>query len=171
MSNLALCTSSGESAMYSMKAFTTSAIPLNCESGRDLPKRGTLGGENFPMLKAIHFYRSYLSSGFRARCEMELVCSSRYPYGDFLFIVQFFQTSISRAVCFYGHSSAFLWSQSWITKSNSPWTWNYLWNEWYEMNEMKWMKWNEMKWMKVLVLHPYEKFICCRGCLNLNWYR
>ena len=31
-------------------------------------------------LKAIHFYRSYLSSGFRARCEMELVCSSRYPY-------------------------------------------------------------------------------------------
>ena len=26
------------------------------------------------MLKAIHFYRSYLSSGFRARCEMKLVC-------------------------------------------------------------------------------------------------
>ena len=24
-------------------------------------------------LKAIHFYRSYLSSGFRARCEMELI--------------------------------------------------------------------------------------------------
>ena len=87
MSNLALCTSSGESAMYSMKAFTTSAIPLNCESGRDLPKRGTLGGENFPMLKAIHLYRSYLSSGLQARWEMELVCSNRYPFGDFLSIV------------------------------------------------------------------------------------
>ena len=35
--------------MYSMKAFTTSAIPLNCESGRDLPKRVTLGGDIFPM--------------------------------------------------------------------------------------------------------------------------
>ena len=79
--------------MYSMNSFTSSAIPLYCELGRDLPKRGTLGGDNFPMLKAIHFYRSYLSSGFRARCEMELVCSSRYPYGDFLSIVEFFQTS------------------------------------------------------------------------------
>ena len=35
--------------MYSMNSFTTSAIPLICESGRDLPKRGTLGGDNFPM--------------------------------------------------------------------------------------------------------------------------
>ena len=61
-------------------------------------------------LKAIHFYRSYLSSGFRARCEMELEYSSRYPYGDFLSIVEFFQTSTSMAVCFYGHSSAFSWS-------------------------------------------------------------
>ena len=63
--------------MYSMSSFTSSAIPLYCELGRDLPKRGTLGGDNFPMLKAIHFYRSYLSSGFQARCKMELVCSSR----------------------------------------------------------------------------------------------
>ena len=47
MSNLQLCASSGESAMYSMNSFTTSAIPLNCESGRDLPKRGTLGRDNF----------------------------------------------------------------------------------------------------------------------------
>ena len=60
--------------MYSMNSFTTSAIPLNCELGRDLPKRGTLGGDTFPMLKAIHFYRSYGSSGFRARCEMEYGC-------------------------------------------------------------------------------------------------
>ena len=35
--------------MYSMNSFTTSAIPLICESGRDLPKRGTLGGDNFLM--------------------------------------------------------------------------------------------------------------------------
>ena len=35
--------------MYSLNAFTTSAMPLNCESGRNLPKRGTLGGDNFPM--------------------------------------------------------------------------------------------------------------------------
>ena len=35
--------------MYSMNAFTSSAIPLYCELGRDLPKRGTLGGDNFPM--------------------------------------------------------------------------------------------------------------------------
>ena len=35
--------------MYSMNSFTTSAIPLNCESGRDLPKRVTLGGDIFPM--------------------------------------------------------------------------------------------------------------------------
>ena len=33
-----------------------------------------------PALKAIHFYRSYLSSCFQARCEMKLVCLSRYPY-------------------------------------------------------------------------------------------
>ena len=35
--------------MYSINSFITSAIPLNCESGRDLLKRGTLGGDNFPM--------------------------------------------------------------------------------------------------------------------------
>ena len=35
--------------MYSTNSFITSAIPLNCESGRDLLKRGTLGGDNFPM--------------------------------------------------------------------------------------------------------------------------
>ena len=102
---------------------------FEADSGRDLPKRGTLDGDNFPMsnlgsgwvkLKAIHLYRSYLSSGLRARCEMELVCSSRYPYGDFLSIVEFFQTSTSMAVCFYGHFSAFSWSQSWITKANFP---------------------------------------------------
>ena len=28
-------------------------------------------------LKVIHLYRSYLGSGFQARCEMELVCSSQ----------------------------------------------------------------------------------------------
>ena len=125
MSNLPLCASSGESAMYSMNSFTSSAIPLYCELGRDLPKRGTLGGDNFPMLKAIHFYRSYLSSGFRARCEMELVYSSRYPYGNVFSIVEFFQTSTSMAVCFYGHFSAFSWSQSWITKANSCGAWSY----------------------------------------------
>ena len=35
--------------MYSMNSFTTSAIPLNFESGRDLPNRVTLGGEIFTM--------------------------------------------------------------------------------------------------------------------------
>ena len=69
--------------MYYMNAFSTSAMPLNCESARNLPKRGTLGGDNFQCqtcveaaLKAIHFYRSYLNSGFRAYYEMELECLS-----------------------------------------------------------------------------------------------
>ena len=43
------CTEQHYSAMYSMNSFTTSAIPLNCESGRDLPKRVTLGEDIFPM--------------------------------------------------------------------------------------------------------------------------
>ena len=37
--------------------------------------------------------------------------SSRYPYGYFLSIVEFFQTSTSLALCFYVHFSAFSWSQ------------------------------------------------------------
>ena len=37
--------------------------------------------------------------------------SSRYPYGYFLSIVEFFQTSTSQALCFYVHFSAFSWSQ------------------------------------------------------------
>ena len=38
------------------------------------------GTGNIRSIRSHAPYCSYLSSGFRVRCEMELVCSSRYPY-------------------------------------------------------------------------------------------
>ena len=51
--------------------------------------------------------------------------SSRYPYGYFLSIVEFFQTSTSMALCFYVHFSAFSWSQRKYTHVSHQYSLNF----------------------------------------------